>query len=151
MYFSFKRCKSLKGEKWRLIYLYLLFGGIIDLTPIGRTTIWTFIFFFVNLTLFLKRLWAFVEFSNLFIYLCVYDIRSTLWLPRKGFWFFTWAFDLVGIMMSHCRSFNRTPRFVFLFLFDSVPLLYYSVCSICFISIIRWQTLLRVFVAGCEL
>lgn len=170
MYASFKRCKSLKGEKWGLIYLYLLFGGIIDLTPTGRTMIWTFTFFFVNLTLFLKRLWAFVEFSNLFINLCVYDIHWTLWLlteiqlrtsqppfseievlPRKGFWFFTWAFDLVGIMISHCRSLNRTPRFVFLFLFDSVLLLYYSVCSICFISIIRWQTLVRVFVAGCEL
>lgn len=72
-------------------------------------------------------------------------------LPRKGFWFFTWAFDLVGIMISHCRSLNRTRRFVFLFLFDSFLLLYYSVCSICFISIIRWQTLVRVFVAGCEL
>ena len=72
-------------------------------------------------------------------------------LPRKGFWFFTWAFDLVGIMISHCRSLNRIRRFVFLFLFDSVLLLYYSVCSICFISIIRWQTLVRVFVAGCEL
>ena len=69
-----------KREKWRLIYLYLLFCGIIDLTPIGRTMTWTLIFFFVNLTLFLTRLWAFVEFSNLFIYLCVYDIRSTLWL-----------------------------------------------------------------------
>lgn len=80
MYASFKRCKSLKGEKWGLIYLYLLFGGTIDLTPTGRTMIWTFIFLFVNLTLFLKRLWAFVEFSNLFINLCVYDIHSALWL-----------------------------------------------------------------------
>lgn len=40
----------------------------------------TFTFFFVNLTLFLKRLRAFVEFSNLFINLCVYDIHWTLWL-----------------------------------------------------------------------
>jgi len=72
-------------------------------------------------------------------------------LPRKGFWFFTWALDLVGIMISmisHCRSLNRTPCFVFLFLFYSVLFLYYSVCSICFISIIRWQTLVRELLRG---
>lgn len=138
MYVSFKRCKSLKREKWKLIYLYLLFCGIID-WPIGRTMIWTLIFFFVNLTLFLKRSWAFVEFSNLFIYLCVYEIRSTSWLlteiqlktSQPPFSeievFIERVFDSLLELLTWwelwsliARSLNRTPRFVFLFLYDSV-------------------------------